>query len=220
MSTSRPILLALLFSLLLSGCATPLPVPKLEQQETSGIGISVKIRTPIGWSTEEPHVVYFIKLDDKGDIQQRTVIPSNYAKDGRVYLLNVAPGDYAAVAAWYSKQMPSAVPVQPGFSVSFNPAGAIAAGGWSTYFPKELIEQTRVSVGKGQFVFAGSYVLNTSVFGKEDPLQAHYAYEVISRGVKWLGSIREAKYDDTARTEFLIKAREDLAEGGWTAFIK
>lgn len=229
MSTSRSVVLVLFASLALVGCATPMPVPKLEQQESSAVGMAVKTRAPLGWPTEEPQVVFFVKLDGDRGIRQLSIMRSNYAKDGRIYLLNVPPGDYAAVASFYAKNPIPAAPAQPGLSVSVS----IGRTGYTTYFPEELVEQTRVSVGKGQFVFAGSYVVSTSVgLTEADPIQLHYA-EVIAPGIPksgvghmfsgdyhYRGSIHESKRDDDAKSEFLMKAREDLAKGGWSALIK
>lgn len=145
--------------------------------------------------------------------------------------MNVPPGDYAAVAAFYTKKAVPAAPAQPGFSVSVS----MGRTSYTTYFPNELVEQTRVSVGKGQLVFAGSYVVSTSTgLSEADPIQLHYA-EVIAPGAAksgighvfsfsgnyhYRGSIHESKRDDDAKSEFLLKAREDLAEGGWSALIK
>lgn len=215
----------------LVGCATltPMPVPKLEQPESSAVGIAVKTRAPLGWPTKEAQSVIFVKLDGDGGIRQPSIIRSNYAKDGRVYLLNIAPGDYAAIAAFYAQSPIPSAPAQPGVSVSFS----VGKTGYTTYFPKELIEQTRISVGKGQVVFAGSYVVSTSVDLKEaDPIQLHYA-EVVAPGVPksgfgymmsgdyhYRGSIHESRHDDDAERVFFMKAREDLAEGGWSALIK
>jgi hypothetical protein len=206
-----------------------MPIPKVEQPESSAVGIAVKTRAPFGWPTEEPRVVFFVRVDNERDIRQPSILRSNYAKDGRVYLLNVPPGEYAAVASFYAKKPIPAAPVQPGFSVSVS----MGRTGYTTYFPKELVEQTRVSVGKGQFVFAGSYVVSTSVgLSEADQIQLHYA-EVIAPGASksgighmfsgdyhYRGSIHEAKRDDNTKNEFLMKAKVDLAEGGWSAIVK
>ena len=196
-----------------AGCVT-VPVPKMEQQEASGIAISVKIKPPIGWPSKDADKVYFAKLDSRGDIQQSEVIPSNYGKDGRIYLLNVTPGDYVAVVAWNKGAAPA--PMQPGLSVTFNPGRIV-------FFPKDLVELTRVSVGKGQVACVGSYVLSTSVFGDRDLVQSHYENVMNlkwSLNVGWRGTLHEAKNDDNTKGECLRMAKEDLAEGGWTVTIK
>jgi hypothetical protein len=127
-----------------------------------------------------------------------------------------------------------------------------------SYFSKELIELTRVNVGKAQFAFAGSYAIdNTPGLDNADPVQLHYA-EVIAPGVRkigpgemiretlqnvtvnavesiatrkdvpltvpdtfhYRGSVHEARRDDNAKSEFLMKARRDLTEGGWSAIVR
>ncbi len=187
----------------------------MEQPESSGIGISVALRDRFGnWDAQE---VYFAKLGTEHDIRQASVIRSNYAKDGRVYLLNVPPGDYVAVAAF----------------AEFWPGPYFGPGEWTTYFSKEIVEMTLVSVGKGQFAFAGSYVVDQSRGLKEaDPIQLHYEeivdqarlkafyFQCCPGGLHYRGSLHESKRDDVTKNEFLNKAREDLAEGGWSALIK
>jgi hypothetical protein len=188
-----------------------------------------------------------VKLDDERDLREEAVIQSNHSRDGRVYLLNVPPGDYVAVAAFTAKRPPSA-PDYGRLCTTSEIASAQACYEYYSYFPKDLIELTRVSVGRGQFAFAGSYVIdNTPGLGNADPVQLHYA-EVIAPGVRnmgpgetireaavealakrrdfpghafhYRGSVHEAGRDDNARSEFLVKARQDLTEGGWSAIVK
>jgi hypothetical protein len=234
MSTLRHLVLALLGGCLIGGCAT-LPVPKLQQADSSGIGISLRIRAPIKWFSREPDTVYFVKTDADGGLRQIQLIRSNYAKEGRVYFLNLPPGSYAAVAAVFSQtQGPSPVPVgppPPGISVNVVVGGGRT--GYTTYFPKELIEQTLVTVRKGELVFMGHYVIDQSPgLSEADPIQLHFA-EVIAPGATksgighffssdyhYRGSIHEARHDDETRSEFLARAREDLAAGGWAGLIR
>ena len=97
-----------------------------------------------------------------------------------------------------------------------------------SYFPKELIELTRVTVGKGQFVFAGDYTLKTPSdvrFG--DPLQSHYLkvlrHEIARKHQAnqrmGVGTFKIER-DPETEAEFLEDAKKDLADSGWAALIK
>jgi len=138
----------------------------MEQSKSSAIGISLEIEVPLGlgWLTSKTiETVYFIRVDNNQDVLQSSLIKSNYAKDGRVYLLNISSGKYMAVAYFYKS--PSG---EPGREVSY-----------LVFFPKELVEQTYVTITKGQISFAGSYILSTSILGlrkfrEADDVQRYY----------------------------------------------
>ena len=214
MMKRRSLGLTVVFWLLcLSGCAplsVPRPVPRLLQPDSSGLAISLKIRAPVALFSRAPDVVFFAKTDGGGGIRQIQLLRSNYAKEGRVYFLNLPPGSYAAVAAFNS----------------------VEGRGYITYFPKELVEQTQVTVRRGEVAFMGHYVVDQSVgLSEADPIQLHYS-EVIAPGTaksgfgllfsglfQYRGSINEARWDSETRNELLVKAKEDLAEGGWMALM-
>lgn len=215
--------------LLIAGCAA-MPVPKMADSQTSIIGIQIETQAPVGIFSNKPDVAYFVKIDNEGDISQNQVIPSNFAKDGRIYLLNARPGRYAVVAVFRSQSgVPFAPAPQPGVSVSVT----VGKTGYTTYFSKELIEATKVNVVPGEVIFMGSYVVKQSV-GLEDaePIQNHYANllapgssksgfgHLLSGDYHYRGMTGEARRDSDARTEFIKRARGDLAEGGWGPILK
>ena len=220
---------AILSVLLIAGCAS-MPVPKMEDSQTSAIGIQIETQAPIGIINRKPDRIFFVQIDHEGDIRQNQVIPSNFAKDGRIYFLNARPGTYAAVAAFRSQSgLPFGPAPQPGVSVSV----AIGKTGYTTYFSKDLIEATKVKVGRGEFVFMGNYVVNQEVGLKDaEPIQNHYA-ELIAPGSSktgfghllsgdyhYRGTVSEGKRDKAAKAEFAKRSTEDLAEGGWAQIIK
>ncbi|MBI1887095.1 MAG: hypothetical protein HYS19_01780 [Nitrosomonadales bacterium] len=220
---------AILFVLLVTGCAS-MPVPRMEDTQTSAIGIQVEAQAPVGIFSNKPDRIFFVRIDGEGNIEQNQVIPSNFAKDGRIYLLNAKPGKYAAVAAFRSQAgSPFAPAPQPGISVSVS----VGKTGYTTYFSKELIEATKVDVGHGEVTFMGSYVVKQSVgLTDAEPIQNHYA-ELIAPGSSksgfghllsgdyhYRGAISEAERDEDAKTQFLRKAKDDLAEGGWGQIFK
>jgi hypothetical protein len=215
--------------LLIAGCAS-VPVPRVDDPQASVIGIQVETQAPVGIFSNKPDRIFFVRIDGEGDIMQNQVIPSNYAKDGRIYLLNAKPGKYAAVAAFRSQAgSPFAPAPQPGVSVSVS----VGKTGYTTYFSKELIEATKVDVGRSEVAFMGNYVVKQSVGLKDaEPIQNHYAEllapgssksgfgHLLSGDYHYRGTVNEAKRDSDARTDFLRKAKDDLAEGGWGQIIK
>ena len=217
----RIVTLTFLFlTLLIAGCATT-PPPKMMQPSASGIAISVKLQRPLGWPTDDAGRVYFVKLKNGNNLQEGTIIQSNYEKDGRIYLLNATPGNYVAVAAWTSMSVAS------GTHGVFNNVEHI------TLFSRDVIELTRVSVGGGQIVCAGNFLFKTSAFGDLDQIQQHYhdalrnhpsdiVGYILQGSSPWFhrGTLAEVQNDNKAKDECLRKAKEDLAQGGWAEIIK
>ena len=204
--------------------------PKVEDPQASAIGIQVETQAPVGIFSHKPDRIFFVRIDGEGNIEQNQVIPSNFAKDGRIYLLNAKPGKYAAVAAFRSQAgSPFAPAPQPGVSVSVS----VGKTGYTTYFSKELIEATKVDVGRGEVAFMGGYVVKQSVgLTDAEPIQNHYA-ELIAPGSSksgfghllsgdwhYRGAALEVRRDNDAKTEFVTQSRDDLAEGGWGQIFK
>jgi hypothetical protein len=131
---------AILSVLFITGCVST-PVPKMENPQASAIGIQIETRAPITGFRNKPDLVYFLKADRQGDVRQGQLIPSNFARDGRIYLLNAMPGTYAAIAA----------------------IGANQAGVSRTDFSTDLVEAARVDVRPGEFAFMGSFIVDQSL---------------------------------------------------------
>jgi len=217
-----------LATIFLGGCAT-VPVPQLTRPESSGLGIVLTLQAPVAIFTAKPDVIYFARVDNEDGLLQQAIFPSNYAKDDRFYLLNLRPGTYVAVAAFFARAGASPAPARPGLSVS-----APGRTGYTTFFSKEFVEHTRVKVTEKDFAFMGSYVTDQSVgLGGADPVQIHYA-SVISPGAaqsgflgsllsgdfNYRGTALEAKKDEDSRSAFFTNARKDLAESDWAERIK
>jgi hypothetical protein len=90
-----------------------------------------------------------------------------------------------------------------------------------------------MNVAEKDLVFMGSYVVDPSVgLGGADPVQIHYSNVIAPGAMKsgflsflsgdfhYRGAVLEAKNDEESRSAFFRNAREDLAEGGWTARFK
>ena len=206
--TTRLAALAFLAVTVLIGCSTipekSLIIPKMEGPDSSAIGISVERLASISWLDIYAQSVYFVRIDNKDDLFQKRIFKSNYATDERVYLLNVPPGVYVAVASFdaeslgqmkVSKHVEKPKPVKPKygfkdkdmrqlvdpstFSTSSNASKTKRSEPTMSksfvYFSEELIERTRVTVKAGQFVFLGDYTVKGITHpSNARPIQHHY----------------------------------------------
>lgn len=220
---------AILSLLLLSGCAAT-SVPRMTDPQASIVGIEMTTLAPIGIFSQKPDRVYFVRIDDEKEILQNEIIASNFARDGRIYLLGARPGQYAAVAVYKALSgVPFASAPQPGVSVSV----AVGKTGYTTYLSKELIEATKVNAEPGELGFMGSYVVKQSVgLSDAEPIQDHYANliapgspktglaNLLSGDYQYRGMAVEARRDGNTTSEFLDRAREDLRDGGWGSILK
>ncbi|MFV1985604.1 MAG: hypothetical protein ACC657_18805 [Thiohalomonadales bacterium] len=233
------VIIITIFLISSTGCA--LQVPKIEQPDSSAIGISLEIEAPFGldWLTRKSaEVVYFIRVDNNQSILQPSIIRSNYAKDGRVYLLNVLPGKYMAVAYFYE--------------VPTGSSNGPKSTRYLVFFSRELVKKTYVSISKGQVAFAGNYILSTSLIGPRligvDYVQRHYknmmspnlpsVFNPVERtnrlfddlsnndenrvyaSYEYRGLILKSERNYDAKNKFMKKASEDLYKGGWSTLIK
>ena len=197
---------------LLTGCATQ-PVPEVTQPQSSALAIDVLVKPPMGIGSRDPVQVYFVRIEGADGLMQQSIIRSNYVKDSRAYLLNARPGTYMAVASMF--------------------LGPLQRGTFITYFPRDVLGHTRVTVREGEVAFMGAYVLETSVgLDGADEVQTHYK-NVIAPGqatgvlamsftgaIHYRGALRERNADEQTRREVLQKAKDDLAGSGWVTLIK
>jgi hypothetical protein len=197
---------------LFAGCAsTPQGVADhLAQPQGAALVIDLRTKAPIGIAGPDTVQVFFARIDNADGLLQQTIVRSNHVKDGRAYLLNARPGTYVAVA-----------------SLAVNSAPRHT---FTTYFPREVVERTRVTVGEGEFAAMGSCLLGTSVgLDGADEVQAHYKNVIapgqatgtmamaFSGSTHYRGQLIECKSDETGRKDVLQKARGDLAGSGWAA---
>ena len=196
----------------LVGCAT-LPPPKPLDPQRAIIGIAVKTRAPLRIVVDKADQVYFIKIHEAGDLYTReSFIRSTFGKDGQVYFLNAKPGRYAAVACYKRKPL-----------INFQAL---------SFFSKELIRLTEVTVDPGTIVFAGEYVVDQAMGVIEgDDAQVHYA-QLSAPGLdlkrRFIGPFGEYYYscalhkecrDKQAEIRFMTNALEHLKDTGWTNII-
>ena len=199
----------------IAGCATSVPIPELSDPGRVGIAIDVSLTAPVGsFISRSPDQIFFAKVEGGTAVLQQQIIRSNFVRESRAYLLNVTPGSYVAVGAFFR-----------------GPMGT--RGAYTTYFSQELIENSRVNAEPGELVYMGSYVVDQSVgLSGADAAQAHYQ-NVISPGAvtsgflhllggdfHYRGGLVERKADEQSRIAFRTKATEDLRGTTWATRLK
>lgn len=134
----------------LSGCVS-LPPAAPENSMGSILAVSISIKQPIPVFESHIRSVYFVKIEQGGDIiNQKNIIKSNYYNGDCIYLLNARPGRYAAVAA-FEKDFPE--------SGSQREAGGRASSYNSFYFSSEIIRLSEIEVMPGEISYMGSFTL-------------------------------------------------------------
>lgn len=125
----------------LCACATPTAgLPSGPSEALAGIAIAVRFHPPLG-PTHDAETVYFVPLDSAGQSIDARLIESNWASDGYVYLLNVPPGQYVAVAGAFK----------------------IMGSTYVTYFSKALSESTRTEARTNNITFSGRYLVSSKI---------------------------------------------------------
>ena len=211
----------------IAGCATtppppPLP-PAIDSEQRSIIGISLEVRAPIKAFSNNPDAVYFVKIDEEADLFTKgNFILSNYYRDGQAYLLNAKPGRYVAVAC-YRK---------------VSPLGQKSSN-YTTFFSKELIKLTDVTVNPGEVAFMGEYVIDSSAgLNEADSAQLQYA-QIIAPGKStsisgsifsamfggeqdafYKGSLHVVASDKQVEIKFLTNAIEHFKDSAWISFFQ
>ncbi|MBS1132121.1 MAG: hypothetical protein H6R16_3123 [Proteobacteria bacterium] len=221
----------LLAVLVLSACAAVPTVPPPVNAQSSALGMYVEVAVS-GLATYRADTVYFVKRCPSEALCEERLITSNFAKDGRVYLLNAEPGEYQAVAAAFESGM-------------FGDSSIYFA-----YFPASLVKASATAITAGGFAYAGRYSLATS-YGlcadNAEPGQLKYAqmiapdspkcgfwrplvhklssgdfmfiagkaYPVGQQTYHYRGTGYEMMPESTDAEAFVDQARSDLSGAGW-----
>lgn len=207
-------------------CAAPPPPPLAD--DSSVVAVRVAISEGFGLVESDSEQVYFVRMDENGQLSEDQVIPSNYATGGYVFLMNAEPGTYAAVAASkeVSSALNSAAPTKPGLSVGvqfFIVTDAL------TYLPDAVVSRTIVRVEPGTTAFMGDFLLDQST-GLEgaDEIQRHY-FNVLQPGqegnsaltqffsgaVGYRGQLKQENRGAEALNRFMKRAGSRVDEAGW-----
>ena len=212
--SKRRTVTALCIALPLVGCASlpdikEGPDPPVDQ----GAIIGIRVSNSSPWKYLPPEGVYFVRLDNK-TLLGHEILRSNFRVADRMYLLNAAPGTYAAIGTGQRGSAAKTI----------------------TYFTRDLVAKSPITVRPGEFAFMGTLVFESSgAWSDGDEVQTHYrkllAPNAVASGIVnsvmqhmsgyvalW-GSLSHFTKDDQSRTAFILQAREDLAGSEWIPMI-
>ncbi len=207
---------------------SPVHITKPVDQQSAVIGITMK--SP-AWAPNTEDRLYLVKVENERDLFEGTKLiptsivapPPGSGGGGTVYVQNVPPGRYAAVA----------------FSTSEKGFGKVRE---VTLFllPKAVVKQSDTTVAPGGIHFMGEYEVGTSTMVLQekaaDEVQEHYfeafwgkpLAQVIA-DLQVLGTpayfavhtvtVKRGSRDADAEARFLAAAKRDL-EPSWTPVIE
>lgn len=207
---------------------SPVNITKPVDQQSAVVGITIKSSA---WLPNTEDRVYLVKIENDRDLFEGTKLiptsivtpPAGSGGGGTVYLQNVPPGRYAAVA----------------FSTSEKGFGKVRE---VTLFllPKTVVKQSETTVTPGGLHFMGEYEMGPSTMVLQehaaDDVQAHYfeafwgkpLAQVIADlqvlgtpayfAVHTVSATRGSRESD-AQTRFQATAKRDL-EPSWASIIE
>ncbi|HQR16433.1 MAG TPA: hypothetical protein PLZ37_17870 [Nitrospira sp.] len=216
------------FQLLAGEFVSPVHITKPVDQHSAVIGITLK---SAAWVPNTEDRLYLVKIENGRDLYEGTkLIPTSIASPppgagggGTVYVQNVPPGRYAAVA----------------FSTSEKGFGKVRE---VTLFllPKSVVKQSDTTVTAGSMRFMGEYEVGASTMvlqdNAADEVQAHY-FEVfwgkplaqVIADLQILGTpayfavhtvnVKGGSRDAEAEARFQATAKRDL-EPSWASVIE
>lgn len=216
------------FQLLAGEFVSPVRITKPVDQQSAVIGITIKSSA---WLPNTEDRLYLVKIENDRDLFEGSKLiptsivtpPPGSGGGGTVYVQNVPPGRYAAVA----------------FSTSEKGFGKVRE---VTLFllPKTVVTQSETRVTPGSLHFMGEYDLGSSTMvlqeNAADEVQAHY-FEVfwgkpltqVIADLQVLGtpayfavhtvSAKRASRDAEAEARFQATAKRDL-EPSWAPVIE
>jgi hypothetical protein len=200
--------------------------PKPASPDAALLGVRISIETDFGLAKTSTEEVYFARVDEGGGLSRDALIPSNYTRDGYVFLINAEPGTYAAVAA--ASRSSTGTSFQNGVATA-TPRTLDEM----TYLPEIAVSHTVIRVEPGTAAFMGDYVLERSPsFDAADEMQLHY-YRLLqpdqadgglvglllADGLGYCGTLSAEDRGPTALGQFLDRAGHWLAEDGWSSAL-
>ena len=165
--------------------------------ERGRIGVSIHVRQGLAKLEVAAWNVFFVRLEEGGDpLRGSEAVGADHVNEGRLYLLNVRPGRYAAVSCEHR-------------------GVAGHRGRYTFYFSEELIQASQLTVEAGEVAFLGRLVVKTGLrsglIKKADPAQAHY-FKLIQPLASLLKPFRRALADLYPALAFPHKAETGPAE--------
>jgi hypothetical protein len=222
-------------------CKTLPPVAPSGEQPAVLVA-SFKLVPPIGMGGFTPGMVFFARVNARGDIDPKAdFIVSTYTNGNRAYLLNAAPGEYVAIGAAYAA--PNAQGQQPAANLEeaskqlmadreklanagegsiAEQAGATDLDSMAVYlFADELVKSTRVRVLPGKITIMGVGESQSTMSNEfTDALQKKYvAYFTVNAKqtprIIYAGSNRKFERTPAIEAEKIAEVKEDFKETPW-----
>jgi hypothetical protein len=236
-------------STLALACASdpPEPLPAPVDPTSCGLGLSLELLVgigPIRSHGTRPQVVLFVQMKDGEtleDLQHETLlIPSTFVRGDYVYLVNVPPGTYAAVAAVYIEDVgptdvPITVPVNSNLSVGYELELSDGLIKHRSYFSRDMVAKSLTTVAPGSFAFMGSFEADQGfLFGEPDEMQLHFLHvlegadvdrssffaDMQAEGRAHCLELHSVRKDSQARLAFCDQARKTFLDTGWVQAIE
>ncbi|EQA63187.1 hypothetical protein [Leptospira alexanderi] len=205
-------IISILVLICMFGCVSlPETLKKKASSDLSILAVSISLQAPIALFSKDASDVLFVKLANPKDKKSvAKVIPSNFAADSYVYLVNAEPGTYTVILAGAEKQNQNDTPVVH-------------------YLNNETIEKIKINVNKNELVYGGKFVLNSSqedaAWGKVD--KANRDQKLISsndtdfsRALLYASWLDKVESNDVGKQNFLEKAKKVFAESEWASIVK
>ena len=201
----KTLLLVISFSLL--GCTQIKNIMFPRKDNCSIIGISIQTNPPILFKNK-PEVVYFAKLNEKGENNLgKNIISSNYIKGDYAYLINAQPGRYAAIGSFLTH----------------------TENGYNTLYDANIIKNTVIDVEPNQIVFVGDIyiknnmeVSNWNIEKHADKTQLHY-YNLLNTSTTsffYCGTLISAERNKEMEKDFLLKTKSYFKNTKWSPLIE
>jgi hypothetical protein len=209
-------ILAISVMIFFAGCSSlPEILKNPTSPEKSIVAVSITNLAPATKMKSNPSQVYFAKIPRNGNIfKGQGFIAANYVKKDVAYLINIEPGRYVVVAT----SIPTGM-----YYRDFS------------FFKKEAIKASEITVKPRQVAFAGELVIQysggllRSIQDKGDDAQKNYLtflYNIAKdfQGTLdshvWSGNFVKRSKTPEDRQEFLEKAKGDLKGTGWEKLLK
>lgn len=219
--------------LLLAVACKSLPPVEPASEKSSAVAIQVEFEQLLSFMGNNPaEHVFFIRVENGNLMSKAGLIQATWTKKNRAYIFNADPGEYAAVAGDYTVTTQGQTTSTTTGNVTVSTTSGGGTNTYTTFFPKSMVESTRVKVEPGKLAYMGKYVLKMKQ-GVEtaDDVQKFYAEIIYPGSTKpasglsamfrqtgYTGTVSSSESGTDGRPAFLNLAREDFGETKWAGF--
>ncbi len=188
MKLHRILLLSLLPVLLAGTACRSNPVAPVADAGVVGVGVTLHPPFyPGDYFGKTPDEVYFIRLSDESDggdfgsldlMNPEKVYVSGRRDNGRLYLTDVPPGRYAAVAARYERRRNPGIGGRPSSGSGMGIGLGLRFGtppNYTVFFSENIVRSSVRTVRRGEISDLGSFEIDmVGEMQEADDVQRHY----------------------------------------------